>query len=450
MGDSVTQGWMELGDNFNQYAYLDSLASRGINVLLLWSYIGISDQRADPRIGYETPAVWPWLRQVTTVDAEFSWQNKIMQWAKAALPWVKVEPRQAFVLSRFNEVYFTRLRALVQYANTKNIVVVITVNDGWTKTRFRGHPFNVRNGGPLTQNTQYVELADYEQEMPPDFDSTWDRREKHQYFLERFSERLIQATRDLPNVMYEIFNEGEWYDQKALRAFQVHFLRFFKARTNRITIVNDDHVGGEDFHGEKDADVISNHFPNWDEHTAAADVFSHYATRFAQSPPKPYFFTEPVPEYAGDSRFHDGLMRLMWGTVLGGASFVLQNDTSFGFDRRAAIAGYAARRDAVLDLEGHCARFFSMVDLNSMRPDDTLCSTRVCLTRPDSEYVIYSQSENAFTVDLSGSRTNFRARFYNPREGTFGRTFTVHGGSAKQLFEKPDSNDWVLHLRAAR
>jgi hypothetical protein len=441
---------MELGDNFDQYAYLNSLASRGINVLLLWSYIGISDQRADRRIGYETPAVWPWLKRATTVDTGPSWKDKIVQLVKQALPWVEVEPKEVFVLSRLNETYFTRLRALVQYADTKDIVVVITVNDGWTKTRFRGHPFNIRNGGPLTQNAQYVELADYQREMLPTFNPTWSRREKHQYFLERFSERLIQATSDLPNVMYEIFNEGEWYDQNALRAFQVHFLRFFKARTDRITIVNDDHVGGEDFHGEKEVDVISNHFPNWDEHTAAVDSFSYYGTRFGRSPPKPYFFTEPVPEYGGNRRLHDGLMRLMWGAVLGGASIVVQNDTSFGFDRRTAIASYAARRDAVLDLEGYCARFFSTIDLSSMRPDETLCSTRVCLARPGSEYVIYSQSGHSFTVDLSGSQRDFSARFYNPREGTFVDRFAVRGGSARQLFEKPDSSDWVLHLRADR
>ena len=136
--------------------------------------------------------------------------------------------------------------------------------------------------------------------------------------------------------------------------------------------------------------------------------------------------------------------------MLGGASFVVQNDTSFGFDPHTAIASYAARRDSVLDLEGHCARFFSTIDLSSMRPNETLCSTRVCLARPNSEYVIYSQSGASFTVDLSGSRKLFSARFYNPRSGTFGRRFSVRGGAARQLFEKPNNSDWVLHLRAGR
>ena len=60
IGDCVTQGWMECGTNFDQTAYVDALASRGINLLFIWSYLGITDQVADTRIGYDAPEVWPW------------------------------------------------------------------------------------------------------------------------------------------------------------------------------------------------------------------------------------------------------------------------------------------------------------------------------------------------------------------------------------------------------
>ena len=35
IGDSVTQGWMESGENFDQRAYIDALAARGINSLYM-------------------------------------------------------------------------------------------------------------------------------------------------------------------------------------------------------------------------------------------------------------------------------------------------------------------------------------------------------------------------------------------------------------------------------
>ena len=62
IGDSVTQGWMESGENFDQRAYVDALAERGINLLMLWAFKGTNAelQRADARIGYDAPELWPW------------------------------------------------------------------------------------------------------------------------------------------------------------------------------------------------------------------------------------------------------------------------------------------------------------------------------------------------------------------------------------------------------
>jgi PKD repeat protein len=418
IGDSVTQGWMELGTNFNQAAYVDALDSRGINVLMIWTYIGISNQIADLRIGYDAPEIWPWAKNGSTFD-----------------------------LTQLNSAYFDRLRSLVQLADSRDITVLITIHDGWTKTRFDGHPFNQAVGGPLSVNSQYVELHDYNAEMPTTYNSAWTRQQKHQFFLERFCDRIIQATADQPNVMYEMFNEGEWYDQTNLRAFQVHFLNFFKARTPRVTMVNDDHIGGADFRGEVNCDVISWHRPNWSSTTSAAEGFNYYVPAFAGSPVKPFFFSEPVPEYQGDSSLHDAIMRLMWGTALAGAGFVVQNDASFGFDPNASMAAEAADRDIVLDREGHCARFFgaSGVEFWTMVPNGSLSSTGVCLAEPGREYIVYSQSGSAFTLNMSAGTGTFNCRFYNPRSGQFGTSFQRSGG-ATESFTKPDSGDWVLHV----
>lgn len=141
-------------------------------------------------------------------------------------------------------------------------------------------------------------------------------------------------------------------------------------------------------------------------------------------------------------------MRLMWGTALGGAGFVIQNDTSFSFDPKAAIHRKVGDRERVLDLEGHISRLFndSGVNFASMTPNGSLASTGVVLAKLNSEYVVYSQSGASFTIDLSGTTRNFRARFYNPRTGKFQRKFSVPGGSASQSITKPNSADWVLHV----
>jgi hypothetical protein len=426
VGDSITQGWMELGTNFDQRGYVDALARRGINVMLLWSYIGIVDQSADPRIGYDAPELWPWTRTNGKFD-----------------------------LTRFNAAYFDRLHELIRLADVNGIVVVIQVHDGWTKTKFAGHPFNVANGGPLTDKAQFVELHDYDRAMPPAFDPQWTRPQKHQYYLERFCERLIRATANTPNVMFEIFNEGEWYDARRLRAFQMHFLNFFKARTSQPLIVNDDHVRGvPSFRGELKADILSHHTPRWDNLPPAQVFFDHYSREFESTPAKPMFFSEPVPSYeGGDGATETALLRLLWGSALAGASVVIQNDASFGFDPRSPMAAQADQCDRILDLEGHLARFFHRtgVDFAAMKPEGRLASTGVCLANVGAEYVVFAPQGKAFTVNLTAAQNmTFLARWYDPRTAQFQDAGRVTGGNASEPFISPLQDDAVLHLRGQR
>jgi hypothetical protein len=439
VGDSITQGWMELGAGFDQREYVDALARRGINVLLLWSYIGIADQPSDNRIGYDAPEVWPWVRVARTTRP-------------GAVPQSNAGP---FDLARFNDAYFDRLRKLVHCADANGIVVVIQVHDGWTKTRFAGHPFNVVNGGPLTDKSQYVELYDYDREMPSIYDPQWTRPEKHQFYLERFCERLLRATADMPNVMFEIFNEGEWYDAQRLRAFEMHFLDFFKARTSQPLIINDDHIRGvPGFRGELKADVLSHHTPRWDDLPPAQVFFDHYRREFDATPAKPLFFSEPVPSYeGGDATTEAALLHLLWGTALAGASVVVQNDASYGFDPRSAMAAKAEQRDRVLDLEGHLARFFQRAGVNftAMKPDGQLASTGVCLADVGVEYVVYTPPSRAFTVNLAAARdTALDVRWYDPGTGRFHDGRAIVGGNEAQPFTPPFAGDAVLHLKDPR
>lgn len=421
VGDSVTQGWMELGLDFDQDAYLEALAKNGVNTLLLWTYIAVVDQAADSRIGYDAPELWPWVREGGRFD-----------------------------LTRFNDLYFERLRALVEGAAQRDILTILTVHDGWPKRRFEGHPFNVRNGGPLEHRRQYVELASPGRFLPERVDPDWGRRKRHQFLLERFCARLIAATGDLPNVAYEIFNEGNWYDQDDLHAFQTHFLDFFKARAKRPLLVNDDHVRGPSFHDDRRVDVVSLHKPLWDRDTSALDAFKHFAAHFARRPAKPYFFTEPVPSFLGDSQDLVPLMRLLWGTALAGSGFVSQNDTSFGFAPRTKMAGQVESRERLHAISGHAARFLNTeVGFSEMVPDGSVSSTCVGLARRGHEYALYVQEGEDLTVDLRDAPADFVGRLFDPWSGRLGDPFRVAGGRRLRI-ETPSAGDWVVHLVAAR
>ena len=421
VGDSITQGWMECGTNLNQTAYLDALASRGINLLMLWAYKGTSAemQRSDRRIGYDAPELWPWMGSPDD---------------------------RSFDLRRFNPAYFGRLKAMVAYAERKGLVVLITVHDGWTKTCFNGHPFNRALGnGPLANKRDYVRLADYDHELPEAFDGAWNWRQQNQFFQERFCAKLIAELLPFSNVLFEMFNEGEWYDPVERHRHEQHFLAFFRARCDNLLLSNSDGITGDTPHQDVKVDIITLHPQGW------VGRSEDFQSGFRSLPPKPYLYSEPVPEFDGVKPPLAAIRRSMWETTLAGAGWVNQNDPSFGWDARAAIAARAEARDAAYATAGHCARFFnhSGIAFWKMQPSGKLSSSGSCLAQPGEEYIIYA-TNGPVSVDLTGIPTaELAVRWFNPRNGGFHPSAAIAGGALREL-SPPFEADAVLHLKRAK
>jgi hypothetical protein len=427
VGDSITQGWMELGSDFNTTGYLDLLHSKGINALMIWSYIGIVNQAQDPRVGYHAPRRWPWVELSGRMTPPY--QFRFVDAGNQAV---------------FNESYFSTLRDLVSAANERDILVLITIHDGWTKDRFTGHPLNQANGGPLSRNADFVNLFALSREMPTTFDPNWNGPARQQYYLERFTDRLIRATSEFPNVMYEIFNEGEWYDPTALKNFEEHFIDFIKARTDRPVILNDTGTLNNSFVAGANIDSVAYHSPNWSSATSAASTLQYYAGKFngQGSSPKPILFDEPVPNYQGGDIFlRNGLMRLMWGTLLGGGGFFVPNDVAWHFPTGA--------NDPVFDYSSAAANFFNNqgLPLGDLRPAASLASNGSCMAAAGNHYIIYTQAGAAFTLNLNGVSGNFEMRFFSPRTGVFyPGSNNVTGGGIVNI-TPPSADDWVVWLR---
>jgi hypothetical protein len=384
---------------------------------MLWSYIGTnaSFQKKDSRIGYDAPEIWPW----------------------EGSPDLKT-----FDLTRFNNFYFDRLKRLAAYAESRGIAVLITVHDGWTKGRFSAHPFNHSLGnGPLLRNYQYVALYDYEKVMPDDFNPRWNWKQKNQYFQEKFCGKLIEELNPYSNVMYEIFNEGEWYDAQLRRKHEIHFLNFFRSRCNNILISNSDHIKKDKPHNNYNVDIISLH-GKW------INSFKDFQSGFNAKPPKPYLLTEPVRGWRGNDSLNI-IRRSMWEVALAGAGWVNQNECSFGWDPNTLITRRKDIRDSAYDFAGYCSKFFndSGINLADMEPDGNLSSTGICLAEPGYEYVIYvpeDKDNDSGKVDLK--RTDFYdVVWYNPRTGELLKEGFFEGSWYK--FRKPDELDWILFLK---
>lgn len=420
VGDSVTQGWMECGTNFDQCAYVDALASRGINLLMIWAFKGTNarHQIADRRLGYDAPELWPW---------EGSPDNR------------------TFNLLQFNPRYFERLKELVRFAESKGVVVLITVHDGWTKTCFDGHPFNLALGnGPLRSREQYVALSAYQSEMPVEFDATWNREQQNQFFQERFCARLIQTLQPFSNVIYEMFNEGEWYDRRQRREHEQHFLAFFRQRCDNLLLSNTDGITGDHPHADAKVDIVTLHPQPWVGH------YGDFTNGFFTTPPKPYLCSEPVPEFDGDKPSLDEIRHSLWESALAGAGWVNQNDTSFCWDKRAAVAARSALCARAYDSAGVCARFFNESGLNfgEMSPWPALSSTGICLARPGVEYLIYAPHAGRVTIDLSAATgRRLVVRWLDPKTGRMQSDPQRSGGSRYCEFNPPIPGDAVLYLR---
>ena len=420
VGDSVTQGWMECGTNFDQRRYVEALANRGVNLLMLWAFKGTdaTGQQRDRRISYDAPEIWPW---VGSPEA------------------------RSFDLRQFNPAYFDRLKELVAYAESKGIVILITVHDGWTKTCFGAHPFNRALGnGPLASREQYVDLADAQREMPPEFETAWTWKQQNQYFQERFCAELIATLQPFSNVLYEMFNEGEWYNKALRRQHEQHFLAFFRARCNTLLLSNSDAIASDKPHEDPKVDVVTLHPQGW---VGTAGLF---ASGFRNVPPRPYLYSEPVPEFDGEKPSLATIRRSMWEVTMAGAGWVNQDDPSFGWDKHAAIAAKAAPRDLAYEHAGYCARFFNQEGVRfwEMSPQAGIASNGYCLAQPGVEYVVYLGRSGSVTLDLSAaSGRELAVRWFNPRTGKSQSADSVRADKSAQEFTSPFEGDAVLHLR---
>ncbi len=421
VGDSVTQAWAQNRD-FNYRAWIDDLAQRGINAAMIWSFMA-ARQKSDgtviePRWGRIVDQVQPWRRTGSGT-------------AKDGLP--------AWNLDDLNDEYFARLKDLIAYAANRDIIVLITIWDGWAKD-FDYHPFNTANGGPLNSGDEFVVLHDYNNEMPQSFSSSWSRAQKNQYFQEKFVRRLLAETASFSNVMFEIFNEGEWYDQSALAAHQRHWIDFIKKRSTAPIIINQDHVSSS-FRGTSGVSLLSYH-----GRSTAAQLFARFQGLFQASPVLPALMSEPVPGYPPSSA--DEVRESAWGVAMAGGGYFEQDDTAWKFDPKATVPDGSLGRSYL----GHLAQFFNSGSVNFWRmyPDSSIASTGIALFEPGVEYVIYSPSGAAgFTLNLSdGIGKSFSGRWYNPRNGTYAIQGLSIAGAASVSFAKPDSQDWVLHLVA--
>jgi hypothetical protein len=102
--------------------------------------------------------------------------------------------------------------------------------------------------------------------------------------------------------------------------------------------------------------------------------------------------------------------------------------------------GAAAQLGALYD-------FFAELPFWKMQPfDGVIGEAAVALAESGSSYVVYLPRGGRVAVDLTAAGGPLLARWFNPRDGTFGPAFSVPGGQSAD-FTAPGDHDWTLLVK---
>lgn len=168
--------------------------------------------------------------------------NFLSQWKPNLYPYAR--KNGLFDLHHWDEAYWRRLNAILKYAESKNIIVEITIFEVSGPMKYFGdradqpypyhNKFNLQNFGRPNSNGTFV---------PEFFDLDYtESGTKLQDLQKALIDKVLQETADRPNVYYEVMNEfpGE---AEMVRKPEVHrwaneMARYIDSKTDKLVAVH--------------------------------------------------------------------------------------------------------------------------------------------------------------------------------------------------------------------
>lgn len=431
VGDSGTQCVMQ-NLNIDYREWIDDLASRGSNAVHIWALLA-PRQRQDgtvmeQRYGYVYPGATPWQRRRNGPPAA----DQLRQWD----------------LTQFDEGtdpkshYWPRLRDLVGYAKERNMCVGITLFFGWPKwdtaqrPDWRYHPFNVINGGHLTDNAAVQIIESPGREVHAEkWSAAWTAAKKTQWIWEMYCERMIRELRDCGNVFFVFMDEHSYSEGNC----GDHFMNFFKSRGQLYV----------DWHARREGvDAV------YVDTRTSTDRNREAVREFGKMPARPVLLLEGPPYELGSL----GVRQSMWTFAAGGGHVFFHDDQGLG-TLQTGVMGYDPNvRSGVKPLKtyewlGILAQFFNgkVRDLDKMTPRNDLVRGKkeaYCLANAGLEYVVYLRSGGSVRFDLDDAGENqVTVEWLNPASGAYTPGDAITGGAIATLTPPScPADDWVVHI----
>jgi hypothetical protein len=385
-----------------------------------------------------------WGRQV-------SWYQKYgeKELHAAPLAWQRTGPDQAldgkpkFDLTKFDPLYFERLRSRVKAAGEHGIYVSIMLFGGFQEAgpNWSGSPFHRDNNINGIDGDPNKDGSGLETQRLAEIPRSVAEAQK------RYVQKVIETVHDLDNVLFEISNESEgetWEWQYDLIRF-IHSYEKKKPRQHPVgmTVVDYPHNQIRTVLDASPAEWVSYLFdvkpPQGMEIFNVNDPFVAEGRKVSIQD-SDHWFVIPLRDNPTFGR------QWVWKSFCRGHNPILMEHLpplSAVLDDLALSPddpGYIASRKAM----GDTRRFAERMNLATMIPQPALASTHYCLANPGKEYLVYVPEGGELTLDLSAAIT-LNVEWFNPVSGETVRAEMSRGG-AKRAFKAPFAGEAVLYL----
>ncbi len=408
---------------FDFNAYLDFLEAHNHNFIRLWTW-------ELTRCSY--------VSNVVVHAGNFPWPR--------TGPGVALDGKPKFDLSRFDPVYFQRLRQRVEAAGRRGFYVSVMLFEGhglreslppW---RWAGHPFHPSNNvqgicGDLDGDGRPIEI--HTLQIPAVVAIQKARVRK-----------VLETLHDLPNVLYEIANEAGAYSME----WQFEMIRFIREEQRRLGTTQ---PVGMTFQYASDS--------RWQGTNAT--LWASDADWVSPNPDGGYRDNPP----ASDGRkvvLNDtdhlwgigGNPQWVWKSFLRGLNPIFMDPyrvpqlaadetrpidwTDYLRSQGPLDPTWAGVRRAM----GQTRRFAERMELAAMTPQNRLASTRYCLAS-EKELLVYLPEGGNVAVDLRHHPRRFAVEWFDPVNDCTIEEPPVGGGS-QRTFTAPFAAEAVLYLRA--
>jgi hypothetical protein len=344
-------------------------------------------------------------------------------------PWARTGPGEAkdakpkFDLTKFDDVYFDRLRQRVKAAGDKGIYVSIMLFEGWElqfTDAWTCHPFN----GPNNIN---------------DIDATVDNKglaynslqdttmgKKVLALQETYVRKVIDTVSGLDNVLYEICNEAGVYSTP----WQYHVIKLVKAYESTKP---KQHPVGMTFQYPGATNKILYDSPaDWISPNPGNDN-----ERYRDA---------PTSEYHGKVIVND--TDHLWGHT-GGDSIWVWKSFCRGLNVlfMEELTPSPTWQDSARKGMDQTRKFSEKINLAAMVPSDKLSQTGYCLADKGKEYLVFQAGDKGeFTVNLRDAQGTFSVEWFDVNKDNSVQGQPVGGGTIR-TFTTPFGGPAVLYLK---